>query len=502
MNKSDRLALLLSILSVFLSYLVTVLVFEGIPHLEDEITYVWQARLINYGHIKIDSPICPKCFLQPFVIDFQGSRFGKYPLGWPAMLSIAIKLGLRQFINPLLAGFSTWLTYLLGKRLFDVKTAFLAVFLQVFSPFFLILSGSLLSHTWSLFLVLSFILGWLDITGKQSKTPSWLPLLVSSISLGLLVLTRPLTAIGISLPFILHGVIKFFKGSRETRIRLLIFILICLSITALHLLWQQYLTGDFLLNPYILYWEYDKIGFGPSVGLQQGGFSPYYAYWNTWNNLRVGISELFGWPYLSWLFLPFGLIAIRKNRKAILVCSAFMTLLIAYGFYWIGAWVLGPRYYFEAIFSLVFLSASGINWLSGTFKDTLKLDKRNPWKKIRYILVNSIWIILLIGNLLFYLPNRLKSLQGLYGINKTQLSPFLTQEALDLTPALIIVHPQYKWLEYGALLDLSSPMLDSPYVFVYHRGEILNQQVIEQFPDRSIWHYYTGDPYQFYTDGK
>jgi hypothetical protein len=48
-------------------------------HIEDEMAYVWQAQAIASGHLTIASPPIPKSFLIPFVIDYAGQRFGKYP---------------------------------------------------------------------------------------------------------------------------------------------------------------------------------------------------------------------------------------------------------------------------------------------------------------------------------------------------------------------------------------------------------------------------------------
>jgi 4-amino-4-deoxy-L-arabinose transferase-like glycosyltransferase len=84
-------------------------------------------------------------FLVPFVVDYEGQRFGKYPLGWPAMLALGIALGARSLVNPLLAGLGVWLTYRLGKRTLGETVGLLAAGLTLTSPFFLLNSGSLLS---------------------------------------------------------------------------------------------------------------------------------------------------------------------------------------------------------------------------------------------------------------------------------------------------------------------------------------------------------------------
>jgi hypothetical protein len=87
----------------------------------------------------------------------------------------------------------------------------------------------------------------------------------------------------------------------------------------------------------------------------------------------------------------------------------------------------------------------------------------------------------------------------LYGSSRQQLLPFQSQNAADLTPALVFVHRQKNWREYATLLELSSPYLDTPFVFVFSRSDEDNQQVMRAFPGRKVWHYYPDEPYRFYT---
>jgi hypothetical protein len=88
-------------------------------------------------------------------------------------------------------------------------------------------------------------------------------------------------------------------------------------------------------------------------------------------------------------------------------------------------------------------------------------------------------------------------MHGLYGISRLRLEPFLTAEAQALAPALVIVHPDH-WTEYGALLELQDPFLDTPFIFVYARGPGADRILADQFPERKIIHYYPDEPDQFY----
>ncbi|HSG20770.1 MAG TPA: hypothetical protein VLA31_08385, partial [Burkholderiaceae bacterium] len=76
MSRLDRLAFLISLLGVLLAVLVTERVFERMAHLEDEMAYVWQAQAISRGYLSLPSPPEPHSFLVPFVVDYNGQRFG------------------------------------------------------------------------------------------------------------------------------------------------------------------------------------------------------------------------------------------------------------------------------------------------------------------------------------------------------------------------------------------------------------------------------------------
>ncbi len=112
LSLSDRLVLIICAAVFFGTLSISNRVFDQMPHLEDEFAYVWQAEVAARGEIFRPVPECPRCFLVPFVIDYNGHRFGKYPLPWPVLLSFGVKLGARQLVNPLLAAGCTGLLYL------------------------------------------------------------------------------------------------------------------------------------------------------------------------------------------------------------------------------------------------------------------------------------------------------------------------------------------------------------------------------------------------------
>jgi hypothetical protein len=551
MSRIDQLALALSLLAILLAALVGHHIFEDIPHLEDEIAYVWQARLLAEGKLTIPSPPHEKSFLVPFVVDFNGQRFGKYPAGWPVVLSAGVALGARHLVNPILAGLGVWLTYLIGKRVFGEITGLLAAALTITSPFFLINSGSLLSHPLGLVLSAGFALLWLYAFGEVNAPRRWLYSLGAALLLGFLILARPFTALGVALPFALHGLYLFTCGGRtplqlrQTRLHLLGFALLTLGLASLHFLWQYRVTGDPFLNPYTLWWEYDKVGFGPGVGVTDDGHSLHIARINTRFSLRAGWRDLFGWATYSWLFLPAGILASWRYVKGLLAGAVFPSLVFIHIFYWIGSELYGPRYYYEGLYSLTLFTALGVAWLAGwpirpapgdpgnsppenadrissltgkaglldklarrssqiynRFKDhTAKLKDQPAVGVVRQYFVPLALVLLVSYNILFFLPGRLWQMHGLYTISRSDLEPFLTQEAQELTPALVIVHSE-RWMSYGSLIELEDPRLTTPFIFAWSRGRIADEALASDFPERNIYHYYVEEPGRFYLAPK
>jgi hypothetical protein len=239
-----------------------------------------------------------------------------------------------------------------------------------------------------------------------------------------------------------------------------------------------------------LWWPYDRVGFGPGIGRTASGHNLHWAWINTRFSLSAGMSDLFGWPYLSWVFLPFGLCALRRNREGLLIFAALPALVLVYAAYWIGSWLLGPRYYYESLPGLAVVSAVGIVWLGGWGSRAA-----SRLGHARALVVAGILILLVSLNLGFYIPRRVGGLRGLYGISRARMLPL---ERASLSRALVIVHPARSWTEYGSLLTLTPPFAETDLLLAYTRGPDVDGNLATYFPDRRILHYYPDDPAHLY----
>jgi len=276
---------------------VAAFAFERLPHLEDEVAYLFQAKTLALGRLTVPSPEPEEAFWTPFVLDHEGRRFGKYSPGWPAVLAVGLLLRLPWLVNPLLAALCLYLVYRLGRALYDEETGLLAAALGLASPLFLILGGSFLSHLASLFWLLLFGL-WFLWTAQGRH---WGYALGAGAALGAAFLTRPLTAAAFALPFVVYSLAQVARRQQAHWPRYLLVAAAGGALAALLPAYQWAVTGDPWLNPYVLWWPYDRLGFGPGIGAMPGGHSPSYAWINLKQDLPRAATDVLGWPGLSWL---------------------------------------------------------------------------------------------------------------------------------------------------------------------------------------------------------
>jgi hypothetical protein len=203
------LVLALAFFAFATSALVSRTVFERLPHLEDEVTYLFQAKLLAGGHSVIASPDPARSYWQPFVVDYQGKRFGKYPLGWPLLLAPGVLMGQPWIINALLSALTVTLIYRLGREIFNPDAGAIAAALVAFSPMALLLNGSLMGHTSALFATTLFMYAYWRIERGRRKT-AWG--VVAGLALGFVVINRPVAALAVAAPFVMWSAAQLARA--------------------------------------------------------------------------------------------------------------------------------------------------------------------------------------------------------------------------------------------------------------------------------------------------
>lgn len=469
-------------------------IFEHVPHSEDEVAYLFQARVLAQNRLTVPTPPNDQAFWTPFVVDYQGQRFGKYPPGWPLLLSLGVRLHAPWLINTLLATLTLALVARLGHGFYANRTGLWAAALGLVTPGFLFLSSSLLSHTASLFwstlaLLVVFYLVTLAAgrlprqDGKRSTQPARLTArpatgaIAAGLALGLVFITRPLAAVGIGLAVGIFLMILIIR--RDLAWTALLWLALGgLPVAGLLPLYWWAISGDPTFNPYLLVWPYDRVGFGPDIG-------PYGYGWreaifiNTRLKLTTLATGLFGWPgWSNLLFLPVPFLTRRANRWDWLLLGTLGSIISVHNFYWAFGGADGgfPRYYYDALPALLLLTARGIQ-ISGKY-----LARWRPW--LSWLPVGIV-AIFTAYNFIWNLPPLLRAQQGKYNITP---APLQVVEGANLAkPALILVKNVESWSDFAAPFAANSPTLDGPVVYAIDWGPDFNQRLRAQFRERTCW---------------
>jgi hypothetical protein len=211
MQKTALLTLLI-MLGGFIAALWTgEVVFERIPDLEDEIAYVYQARIFAGGqpYVEESSAELRAALWQPFVVncgtdetiaglDCEGKLFGKYPPGWPLMLALGYVVNAPWVVNPLIHMLTIALVYRFAREVFDARVGVIAATLLAISPIGWLQSGSLMAHTFALFCTTLFLYGVWRTEKGQKLVLFWGAL--GGLAAGMLFATRPLVAASVIAP--------------------------------------------------------------------------------------------------------------------------------------------------------------------------------------------------------------------------------------------------------------------------------------------------------------
>jgi 4-amino-4-deoxy-L-arabinose transferase-like glycosyltransferase len=432
----------------------------------------------------------------------QGHRVGKYPIGWPLVLAVGEAVGSGWLVNPVIGALTVVLTYALGRDLFERRTGVVAGVLALASPFFLIQSSTYMSHAaaawWTALLLYAFLRAD-EAREREGLGSGWG--LVMGAAAGMLVITRQLTAICVFLAF---G-IAFLAHSIRNRIRWPALLraygpgaALAVGIALLQPLYLTLVTGSPTTNLYTMIWPYDRLGFGPNHGPNPEGHSLGQALFNTRGDLELWASELFGWPYISWVPLFPGLwISTRGARPGRrfwpwLLVGIFVALVIVHMAYWVGASVYGPRYYYEAHAGLSVLAAVGLvgsldvalRWLRNLVAQEASRDRPLPaWP------AGALTAILVVSALLTYLPGRLRDWQDVYGISRAPLDRLAALSGDR--PVLVLVRGGL-WVDYASFFALNSPWYDGPVVAAHDLNLRSSYTVIALYPDRDVWFYKDG----------
>ncbi len=354
--------------------------FQHLPHVEDEVAYLFQARTFAAGALSVPAP--PEAAqpgLDYYLLQVRDGRwFSTSVPGWPLALAPFAALGVPWLLNPLLAGLSVLLAYRIALRRLGRDQADLVALMMASSPWLLAAAASLMPHTLTLTLML---FGWWMVIRAEGAGRAGRRLFAAGLAFGWIFLTRPLDGL------ILGGLtgVWVLAGPRGSVARAAVYGAGCVATGALLLLHNLAMTGSPLrmaLSDYLdAHWApgANAFGFGPAIGPPGGwgrldlwpGHGPAEAVLNTINLTASLQFDLLGWSVGS-LALLYAFFLWTRGKRVFdwVMVSVAATVILVMAFYWFAdSYYFGPRYWFLAAVPLFYLSARGCDALRARFPD-------------------------------------------------------------------------------------------------------------------------------------
>jgi hypothetical protein len=457
---------------------------EGLAHVTDEISSLFQAQIFAQGRNVAPPPPEPAAFFMEHVIAGPQGWHSKYPPLWSALITPFVTLAWPWLAGPFYGAMAVALLYGFARRVAGPLEAGLAAALLAVSPQFIWMSGSYFNHAAGLMLSVAFLWGaWRGREQGQWQGWAWAALAGAALAF-----MRPFTAacLGVGLALWALGC-----GGWRQRTVWLGLAAVALSDAVAVGLSHWMTTGSPWLSPYILYDPMDRPGFGAGLGTLPtwGSFGHDFH-----KGLTSGAQYLqdlrqrfLGWPLgLSGGFLLLGLglgAALRRwTRLDGLLAASFLALALGHGLYWGTILMnLGACYWFEGLASLAWLAARGAGHTAAALQ-AWGVPRARAAMALS-IVAGALWA----GASL--LPQQAWALRGM-----AKVDGHLAQLLRPLGPSMraLVLVPVVEPFDYNAAFGQQPPFLDGRFVFARSRGPQDDAWLAAQFPSRRVLRYQDG----------
>jgi 4-amino-4-deoxy-L-arabinose transferase-like glycosyltransferase len=458
--------------------------YEAHPHVPDEVVYLLHARYFAEGMLTMPLPPVPAAFNLD-LMHYESARwFSPVPPGWPMVLAIGAWLGVPWLVNPLLGGVAVVLTYLVMGHITSGREARLTTLILASSPWFLLMSMNLMTHTATLVFALTGALG----VAIARERGSWIAPVIGGLGVGLATLVRPLEGLVVALCLGLWSL-----GARGRRFRLAPSVALVLGTLATGLLdrpYNQVLTGSSSTFPIMAYTDKyyvagsNDLGFGPNRGLGWGGLDPFPGHGpadvvvNTTLNTAQWNAELLGWPIgaVSIVAIVLTLGAGYRRRTDWWFVAVIAAVVGAHAFYWFsGGPDFGARYWYLIIVPCCALAARGLT----------VLDEVPGAARRGSVAARSCALVLMGTALLLYVPWRAVGKYRHYRGMRADVRQLARDH--NFGRSLVLVrganHPDYASAAVYNPVDLRA---DGP-IYAWDASVQIREDLLSAYPDRTVW---------------
>ena len=442
--------------------------FDFLPSYTDSTAQYVHAAFVASGHLYGIAGHPLHEFFPVWLMLHGATWYSQYPPLHQTLLGIMRLLDIPWLLNPLEGGLTLLALYAAARRAYGETAARIAALLTLASPFVLLMSSEYMNHASALLFTALLILSygeWLISDGK--KACLWA--LAAGLAAGCVFLTRPLTALGVGMPFILHATYRLWRDPRRQYAPFLAMAAGGALCVALQLWYNLQTTGDMLVYAYT---RYHNNSLAKAMGYAHSGLSwPLLKAQDEWFRLN---TNLFDWslPCLLFILIPVRG-AMSRLLLGMLLSQTFFNL-----FNQFHSAIFGPRYMYEAAAPLILLTAHAI-------RRTPALLAALGWRLPGGALAAALILVVATG-LLGRFPARVRDYARMPDAHPEFYRSLLAQSR---HPALIFVSrhdpgdkdpdAHFRWISWTY-----PPQSDAPVIFARDRGDAKNRELMNHYPER------------------
>jgi len=468
------------------SALWSVFVLERVPHIDDSISNLFQAKYFSMGRLYLPAPPDPAAFPADQVIANSTKWYGYAFPGWPLVLALGVKLRLPWLVNPLLGCALVLLTHAAMRRRTDRGMANLTVLLLGVSPWLIFVSAEFMAHPLTAVLTMLAVFAFERASARATGWGGWS--LLAGIAAGALVLTRAIDAV---VAVVAIGITALCdRRFIHSLIPAAIAGAAAVSLAALSLPYNAAVTGDATYPPHMAWSDsrwgpgVDRLGFGPGIGIREWknldplpGHGVADVVLNLNKNFFLVSTDLFGWAFGSAFFvwLSFGFARFRAKDGFLLALP--LCFAIGYSAYWFsGGPDLGARYWYPALVAWVALSARGMAQLAGILRKRALVTQAAAR-------VGTFVAIASLSALATVMPWRAATKYYRYRGIGGEVREIVSRAGIE--GGLVFVRGLR---DYKSAFPLNPVTLDEPStIFAFDAGPKSREAVRAHFPGRRVW---------------
>jgi len=489
---------------------VTVVFLEKVPHVQDSTVMLFQAKTLASGYLSVPAPPSREHFDMPGFIHYKNGRmFGQYPLAYPLFLAIGVLLKAPWLMPATAATLLLLLTFFVARQFLSGMWSVLCAVLLFCSPFFQMMAPNFMSHTVGAVFLTASVLFFLK-TGAEKE--AWSGPIMAGVFWGMLLHSRPLTALAVCASYGLIMGLTFIRSSHKRRLVLRYMVLIGVMVA---------FVGLFLVSNYYFM---DTI-FVPTYGKTAQKVTGQHFDANRLAKMMLDLltmSALFmmvslGWGNGATMFFIFAhvLPGQKPGKDFVLLPLTVMLVMIAYMFYnWTSVVVMyGPRYVFEVLPLFIIVLVMGANKLvrcgAVVFGRDIKAenDDRTTGPQtgsfLPALVSGGVILVLLMGAGLtlfnwvlpyaqpwpgnVFIPQNVFQLKGFNHVSPV-VQKLVHRERIS--NALVFVGSGdvqgVQWWDYGSVFHENEPTFDGTVVYARDMG-MANRNLLRNFPGRTYW---------------